>query len=73
MKLWYLNNTGLVQYDSYDAFVVRAESAGAARLIASENAGAEGGGTWLSSEYSTCEELHSEGSIGVVLGSFRAG
>ena len=50
--------------------IVRAETAGTARKIAREEAGAEGG--WLDAELTTCVELTPEGDAGVVMVDFPA-
>jgi hypothetical protein len=73
MKLWLLESKREYDYDTYDSFVVRAESEQLARLFASGNAGDEGKHTWLDSEFSTCTELTIDGETGVILGSFNEG
>ncbi len=75
-------------FDKAFGFVIRAETEDQARKIAQENGGDEvrsrlfpNGVTgetvvcnnaWLSSEYSTCEELTSKGECGMILIDFHA-
>lgn len=83
------SNYGVVDYDTYDGFVVRAESEQAARAIAQENGADEireyrFSGThrashcykdfWTNSEHSSCVPIDSApDEKGVILSSFHAG
>lgn len=73
MRLWILQNVGHVDYDSFDSFIVRADTEDAARTFAANSAGDERSETWLDRGKSTCEPLTTEGEPGIVLGSFNAG
>ena len=65
MKLWLLeanwdalkDGKTVWSYDMNVGLVIRAETEGEARRIAAVEPGTEPEGTWLSSEYGTCEEL----------------
>ena len=70
--IYLLQRTDTIGYDEADGFVVAAESAEAARLQAAEDAGDEGGDTWLMPSLSTCDAVDPRQS-GVILRSFRAG
>ena len=74
MKLW-LVSTDAFDYDEYDAFVIRAESAEAAREIAHEHDTdwSQGKNFWLSSAEVTVTEVSPEGEPGEILASFNAG
>lgn len=77
------NNPWRLYSDRCFGFVMRAETEKKARLLAHENAGKEKiywtkGCTekkqpWLDPEYSTCVELTTDGSEGVVLREFLSG
>lgn len=76
MRLWLLKP--LEPWDSwYDkvfGFVVRAESADAARAFAEDKAGEESRDVkvWLSPELTSCEELTADGDVGVILRDFAS-
>jgi len=57
-------------YDRAFGFVVRADNEAAARIAAGDQAGNEGREAWLSNQLTTCEELTSDGTPGVVLRDF---
>jgi len=66
MKLWLLEAKDKHKlwepwYDKMFSIVVRAESVGRARIIASKNCGDESPLAWLNSDCSTCQELKSDG------------
>ncbi len=87
MKLWILrprettegDNPWSPWYDKVFGFVVRAETARAARKIANENAGDENRGCflgektsktkqpWLDAKYSKCTRLGDDGKQGLVM------
>lgn len=73
MKLFVLERKTRIGYDESDKFVVRAEDEISARNLAAKNAGAEGPAEWLENWKSTCDELSSEGSPGIIVNSFNAG
>jgi hypothetical protein len=74
MKLWILKRlTDHPEWDVNNGFVIRAETAEAARVLASQQRGDEGAGTWLKSEWSSCHELTIDGPSEVVLTDFNAG
>jgi hypothetical protein len=85
MKLWLLRereglpdtkaqNPWLITYDCTYGLVVRAATAEEARAIAAEHSvGAEGKRAWLDATFSTCEELTTQGTPGVILTDFHAG
>jgi hypothetical protein len=75
MKLWILKRlTDRPQFDVNDGFVIRAETAEDARVIASQQRGGdEGARTWLEPERSSCCELTADGPPEVVLTDFNAG
>ena len=79
MTLWLLTATekaaklGKQSWDSYDSFVVRADTEETARILASHKAADEGADTWLNPELSSCNELLANGKTEIVLGSFNAG
>jgi hypothetical protein len=82
MKLWILKaRVDLVGeddlwepwYDKNFAFIVRAEDELSARIIAGLNAYDETKAAWLCEKYSTCEELKSDGEVGVVMADCRNG
>ena len=56
-------------YDKAFGFVIRAESESEARRIAQNGSGTESddGPVWLSSEYSTCQELRPTGPAGCII------
>ena len=74
MKLWLLKpyEDWEPWFDKAFGFVIRAETEEAARAIASENAGDEGGTPWLLSSHTSCVELLPEGESGLVLRDFAA-
>ena len=63
----YLLRRHETSYDESRAFVVRAESREAARLLASEQCGDEGEAEWMHHATSTCEELTADGESGVIV------
>ncbi len=76
MKLWILaartetnikNDPFIPWYDKMFGIVVRAENEEIARYIASENNGEEKPEAWLNEDYSTCEEILSDGEEMVIL------
>ena len=74
MKLWLLErDAGLIGYDEYDSFVVRAETESQARGFARKRGADEGGDTWLDHNLVSCVPLQQGGDIGIILGSFNAG
>jgi len=75
MKLWILSRTGHVEYDQYDALVVRANDEDEARKLAEAYAGPYPHiGIWLKAETCTCELLTRRGKEAeVILGSYNAG
>lgn len=60
-------------YDCNHGFVIRAESEGEAREIASKNHADEGSEVWLNTERVSCEKITNEGEPGIVLCDFVAG
>jgi len=70
-SVYLLERIGGTDYDEAAGFVVVAESAEDARQQAAEQAGDEGGATWLAPSRSTCEVVNL--SPGIVLRDFRAG
>jgi hypothetical protein len=92
MKLWLVkarddlpkdDNPWDPWYDKNFGFVIRAETAEQARIIAQENTSDEGrirasakeygdGIPWLHEKYSTCEELLSDGQEGLIIQDFHA-
>ena len=73
MKIYVLNRTKGTGYDEADGFVVAAETPAKARAEAAEEAGDEGGHTWLSADLSTCKEISAKWRAGVILRSYNAG
>jgi hypothetical protein len=74
MKLWILKRlTDRPEWDVNNGFVIRAETAEAARVLASQERGDEGSRTWLEPEFSSCVELTADGHSEVVLRDFNAG
>lgn len=61
------------KYDIARGFVVQAVDEDQARYLASENAGDEGGQTWLNRLDSDCDELTLQGAPRVILRDFKAG
>jgi len=59
-------------YDKCFGLVVRAKSEEEARVIASHEAGDEGGKAWLNDCASTCEVLSTKGEIGIVIKDFAS-
>jgi hypothetical protein len=72
MYLWELRSIGTPMPDTVLGFIVRAETAAAARKLAREKAGDEGGYIWLNGEQSTCVELLPDGDPCVVMADFNA-
>ena len=75
MKLWILSRTDYVDYDQYDALVVKANDEDEARKLAEDYAGPyPNAGIWLKAETCTCELLTRRGKKAeVILGSYNAG
>jgi hypothetical protein len=69
MKLWILKRIEEHHqwWDCVAETVVRAESAKAARLLASTSAGAEGSEVWLDPKRSSCRRLREDGPAKVIL------
>ena len=82
MKLWLLqvktprmpDDPWTPWYDKSFGFVVRAVDEAEARQIADRNSGDESRKMkpWLDERYSTCEQLTSHGSIGLILNDYRS-
>ncbi len=74
MKLWLLRPVDDWEpwYDKAFGFVVRAETEGRARELASADAGNEGAGVWLNADETTCEELSDDGPEAVVIQDFKS-
>jgi hypothetical protein len=71
-------NNDEVDYDEYDGYVIRAGSEQAARALAEGHVPQDRYSRlvrdrWLDPTRSSCELLDSEGSAGIILGSFNAG
>lgn len=73
MKLYLLKRKDGIDYDEYDAKLVRAENETQARFVASLKPGGEGESTWLLDAYSSVEEVAQEGPSEQIIGSFNAG
>ena len=78
MKLYLLRRKpdDPIGYDEACGFVVAARSPHTARKLAARKHGDEGEGTWLRTEYSTCEEIAARTKFiipTVVLRDFNAG
>lgn len=80
MKLWLLKrrkglcaseSPWIPSYDKAKGFIIRAESCGAARSMASARAIDEGSEAWLDKRFSTCEEITEEGDFGILLESIH--
>jgi hypothetical protein len=61
-----------VEYDVYDAFLIRAKNEMEARQIAHENRSGEGP-IWSSNAFSSCVEVSAEGDAEIIISSFNAG
>ena len=74
MKLWILQPIEPWDpwYDRAFGFVVRAQTEQEARVLASTEAGDEGGSSWQDEDKTTCYELTAEGFSCVVLRDFWA-
>lgn len=59
-------------YGEAAGFVVRAWTSQAARKFASRASGDEGGAVWLEHLRTSCDEIHENGPVGVVLRSFKS-
>jgi hypothetical protein len=70
MKIWLLKAKDIVEYDSCDRFVVRAESSRKAREMASVYACDI---RWKDREWASCELVRLEMRPAVILASFKAG
>jgi hypothetical protein len=77
MKLWLLLWREIESdWDTAQGFVVRAGSARAARRLADGKAGDENYGgehPWLNPKETTCVQLKSQGTPGVIMRDFNAG
>ena len=73
MELYLLTNTEETGWDENAGFVIREESAVAARKIAAQKAGDEGAELWLDVKKSSCKTLKQEGTEGMILQDFNAG
>ena len=72
-KFYILKRLDDPHYDEALGFVVLAFTSVAARKFASRRSGDEGPEVWLEPLRTSCTELHTNGPVGVVLRSFRAG
>lgn len=72
-KFYILKRLDDAGYDEATGFVVLAYTSKAARRFASAQAGDESDLVWLEPLRSSCKELHTNGPVGVVLRSFKAG
>lgn len=72
MNIYLLTVKGSIDYDSYDAKVVRASSESAARKHANLEPGDEGK-IWEDANHVDCQVLTNHGPAGVILGSYNAG
>jgi len=77
MKIFHLTpkeNTGHWEewYDKAFGFVVRAENEDEARILASKEAGDEGGSVWINNNFTYCIELKGEGEKGVIIRDFAS-
>jgi len=75
MKLWVLNNIdeGHPIYNSYEGFVIRAQTEKAARQLAALVASDEGPDAWFNEKKSTCVQLKVGGKEDIILSDFHAG
>jgi hypothetical protein len=77
MKLWMVANTGKVDYDEYDSFVIRAASADDARAVVAaifdDDWDKRFKKFWRTSPLVTVTEIPAQGDPGIILGSFNAG
>jgi hypothetical protein len=58
-------------FDCTFGFVIRGESESAARRLAAEQAGDEGGQAWLSPDSATCTELQADGSAEFIMSDYN--
>ncbi len=65
--LWLLERLNDLQYDGYDAFVVRAQSAEAARLLADRYGTGAPRHVWTEASVASCQMLDPAGRPAVVL------
>jgi|CXWL01.1.fsa_nt_gi hypothetical protein len=75
-RLWVLRRVGgegTPIYDCNDGFVIRADDATEARMMASKTSGDEGPNVWLNADQSHCEELLQFGEPGIIITDFHAG
>ena len=70
MELYLLKVKGVVDYDSYEAKLVRAENETRARIVANENHAFEGK-IWTDKELVTCELVPREGPECTILDSYN--
>lgn len=75
MYLWRLKRLTDIQYDEYEEFIIAAQSATEARVIAGSNCGDEGSTVWASETYSSCSRLNPRQMTvpKVIMSSFNAG
>ena len=67
------DNPWVPPYDKKHGFVVRAETADEARLVAARDSYDEGRNAWLDPDLSECIALTGSGDAGVILSDFRSG
>lgn len=72
-KLYLLESKEEVDYDEYAGFVIRAQDAAGARVIAADVHADEDRERWTNSKRSSCKQLTVYGGRGIILSDFRAG
>ena len=73
-KLWLIKAIGgSPGHDMASGFVIRAGNPNAARLIACNNAGDEGGNFWMDTKKSLCRMIRRDGRSKLILRDFNAG
>lgn len=72
MKLYLLSRTDDIDYDQYDAILVRAKNEEEARKLAAEHAGGTPWDGWTP-ENIKCEIVSNKGVAEVIIGSYNAG
>jgi hypothetical protein len=60
-------------YDTHRGFVIRAEDAVQAVIVADKNASRDSYQDWLDPNQTTCVEVVTQGDAGVILAAFDAG
>lgn len=75
MKLWHIHRTDSGGYDTYDSFVVRAETEHDAReILIAEHAQDGYGDSWTRNHADVVvKELTTDGPAAIIIGSFNAG